>query len=219
MLSTLVLPANAKSSNKVDYEDNEGNYQLLEVLELENNPNAIYSFIDKNLLYENLIQPMALITEEYDHSYYSQNSTTKVAYRVGPVENVQHQFDVPKGSTQIKTISFSGTGSIQYSGSVSAEIKQIVNLSLGATSSGSVSLSYSRTDSFSGPPESSQYNARGYYTAKDYDQYTVVVDKYDVYRIYNNGVFSRYETYYVGTVTVSNVKKPISIEYTKDFAY
>ncbi len=33
----------------------------------------------------------------------------------------------------------------------SAEIKKIVNLFLGATASGSISLTYERTDTFSGP--------------------------------------------------------------------
>ncbi|WP_427340848.1 hypothetical protein [Caloranaerobacter sp. DY30410] len=229
VLTVLSILGSLLFTGYVNAESIEENYTVFKVHEVENNPDAVFHFVDKSLkgktraLQSNpkneAVEPMGVIYEEYDHSYYTERSTTKVSYRVGPVENVQHQFDVPRGSTQTRTIGFTGSGTVQYSGSVSAEIKKIVNLSLGATASGSISLTYERTDTFSGPPEGSPYNARGYYTAKDYDKYTVVVDKWDVYKVYNGGAFDHYETYYAGTVTVSNVKKPITVEYSKDFTY
>jgi hypothetical protein len=111
------------------------------------------------------------------------------------------------------------TGTVSISGTVNADVKKLINFSLTQSYSGSISWEYNTTDVYKGPPESSKYNSRGFYTAIDYDLYQIKVKRYDVYDEYNGTIKTGTFSYYVNTTTYDSVKKPVNLSYSKDFLY
>ncbi|MCX7904160.1 MAG: hypothetical protein N2486_06580 [Caloramator sp.] len=171
-------------------------------------------FIDLNLA--NMVVPQGEIYEVYDHSYYETYSYSITGYSVGPRCNDKFLLSVAKGQTKTITSDISVSGTVTYGGSVGAEIKKCINLSLQGNVSGTFSYTYSKSTLYSGPPEGSQYNCRNYYGAINYDQYSFTLKKYDVYKVYNGGIFVRYETYQAPNVQVTGVKNPINVTYSID---
>ena len=66
---------------------------------------------------------------------------------------------------------------------------------------------------FEGP--SAPYNTRSYFGAIDYEQVSYVVERYDVYKVYNGTSYMYDVDYYVGLET-HVLKLPIQVEYSVD---
>ncbi|RAP77315.1 hypothetical protein [Paenibacillus montanisoli] len=178
---------------------------------LQGDLNARVYFVD------NTPQAVPFGTERYAYksSYYQVASNTITAFNVGPRNSDVHLVTVAKGSQKQLTESKTVTGSVQYSGVVSAEIKQVINLTMTNQVSGSYSYTWGTTRVYNGPD--GNFTTRDYYGAINYDQYnTVVVKKYDVYDVYAGTVYLGTETLDGGTTYVNGVKKPHSTEYYVD---
>lgn len=188
----------------------------------ESSEPAKIEFVDKKL--ENNKKSKSFSTqgeiyEVYDHSYYVYGSQTLRQYDVGPMTNQTFLISVAKGETLTLSNSVTVSGTVSYSYSVEAGIKSVINTQWTGSASGTISKTWGTTETYTGPSETSPYNSRNYYSAAQYDLYNVTVKKYDVYKVYNGGIYYGTQTYYVGSQTVNDVKKPKIIKYSIDTNY
>jgi len=162
----------------------------------------------------NIVVPMAEPHEEYDHSYYTYDHRAISSYNVGPRINDVFLISVARGNTKTLSSTKTISGTISFTGSVDAKIKSVVSIGVGLTASGTYTKTWSTTQQFSGP--SAPYNSRDYYGAINFDLYSCYVIRYDVYRQYNGSAYTGNRTYNRGITTVSGVKVPKAVEYSKD---
>jgi len=186
-------------------------------------PNTIVEFTDENLVNStgetsSDITTRGVISEQYDHSTYTLGNQQISEYSCGPLNDQKFIISVPKGQTLTSTTSTTVSGTVSYSASVNATIRNLINVEFTSNVSGTIQREWESGKSYVGPAESSPYNSRQYYAAIDYDLYNIEVSRCDVYKVYNDTAFVRYE-YYYSTEYVDNVKRPKAIQYSKDFAY
>lgn len=195
------------------------------VHEAKGDPNAKVEFIDPALLPSSssqktpevdsgIISPMGTITEVYSHSYYVVDSNQITDYNCGPIDSQKFFLSVARGETKTIDRSFELSGTVTYEGSVGADIRQLINLSLTASVSGTVTGTWSTSTVYTGPD--APYLHRDYYAANQYDKYSNVVHRYDVYKVYNGSIYMYNETNDGGTSTYY-AKKPKQITYSMDF--
>ncbi|MCT4563420.1 MAG: hypothetical protein N4A68_03695 [Maledivibacter sp.] len=178
------------------------------------NPNAKIKFIDESLK-NSSVKTRGVITEVYDHSYYTVGEKDLREVDCDTYQNKKFLISVARGSTKTLSSSKSVSGTVSVSGST--EIKSVIKLSLTGSVSGTVSKTWNRGETFSGPSESSSCNTRYFYGCVNYDLYNIEVKKWDVYRIYNGNIDTgKTTTVYGGNEYVDNVKSPKCIEYSID---
>lgn len=198
------------------------------VHEAKGDPNAKVEFIDpklvplassatpsKGITDSGIVTPMGNIIEVYDHSYYVVDYNQITSYNCGPIDSQKFLISVARGQTKTLSSSTTISGSVSYTSNVSADVMKIINLSLTFNVSGSVSHTWGTTDVYTGP-DSSSYSHRDYYGANQYDEYSNVVHRYDVYKVYNGSAYMYNETIDAGTTTYY-AKKPKQITYSMDF--
>ncbi|MET1171549.1 hypothetical protein [Paenibacillus amylolyticus] len=212
-----VVDVTTPSTEFIVSEDLSGNKKY----ETPGNPNATYEFVDPKLVRKNNseITPQAGDRRVYVKSAYSVGSSVITGYSVGPIEQQTLLISVPKGKTSSKTSKSSVSGTVKFSAKADIGIKYVVNQSLTGELSGTISKEWGTTETYSGPPESSAFNTRNYYAAVNYDQYNVVVVKYDYYDEYIGQVFQGRVAVNAGYTYLNGTKKPIIIEYPVDVKY
>ncbi|PYE48590.1 hypothetical protein HUB98_22495 [Paenibacillus barcinonensis] len=185
------------------------------------NPNATYEFVDPKLARKNNseVTPQAGDRRVYVKSAYVVSKSVITGYSVGPMEQQTLLISVPKGKTSSKTSQSSISGTVKNTAKADVGIKYVVNQSLTGEVSGTISKSWGTTEVYSGPPESSAFNTRNYYAAINYDQYNIVVVKYDYYDEYVGSVFQERVAVNAGYTYLDGTKKPIIIEYPVDVKY
>jgi hypothetical protein len=184
------------------------------VHEAKGDPNAKVSFVDSKLAGSAGPEARGIISEAYDSSYYVVDSNNITSYNIGPIDSQKFLLSVATGQTKTLNSATSISGTVTYSGGVSVEIKNLINLSLTSSISGTISYTWGTTDQYTGP--NSPYLHRDYYGANQYDQYENKVHRYDIYKIYNGGIYQYNETRDAG-VTSIYAKKPKQITYSMDF--
>ncbi|AHV98924.1 hypothetical protein [Paenibacillus sabinae] len=190
------------------------------------NPDARVEFIDSKLAEQNklslqpkqnLVSPRAGETRVYVKSEYALGALQIAGYNVGPINNQAFLISVARGHTAQRTSSLTITGSLQVQGSFDVNVLKLVKESLQLTASGTVSKTYTTSDTWIGPPEGSPYNTRDYYGAIDYDLYNITVVKYDYYDYYLGSIYEGRQAEVAGYTYVNNTKKPKNIEYSRDY--
>lgn len=192
------------------------------------NDKVTTDFVDKSLVGTHtlpspaqnaLISPMGVRDEVYHHSTYTVNTYTRTGQAVGPRQKVVTYASLAKGETRVETDTTQLSGTVTVSGSYDINALNIIKTSLSGSISGTISHSWSKTTTLTGPPEGSIYNTRLYNHAVDFDQYSYILNKTDVYYIYNNGVYYGQTSYSGGTTTVNSIKSPIFVSYSTDVIY
>lgn len=185
---------------------------------------ATISFVDENLLGQSIkqskksigIKPMGQINEVYSHSSYTYayDSISQVNSR--PTTNNIFLESVAKGMSKSYTNTSTNTGSVSIGAEVTGPKIKIINLKFTGNYTGSWSKTDSQTYTFSGPPESSSFNSRDYYSGTGWDTYSAYLYRYDVYKVYNGNSYMYDETVYVGIEPVVNVYVPKQVIYSVD---
>ncbi|MGE6578500.1 hypothetical protein ACQKFM_26690 [Paenibacillus xylanexedens] len=212
-----IVDVTTPSTEFIVSQDLDGNKKY----ETPGNPNATYEFVDPKLVRKNNseITPQAGDRRIYVKSGYSVSKSVITGYSVGPIEQQTLLISVPKGKTSSKTSKSSVSGTVKFSAKADIGIKYVVNQSLTGEVSGTISKEWGTTEVYSGPPESSAFNTRNYYAAMNYDQYNIVVVKYDYYDEYVGTVFQGRVAENAGYTYLNGTKKPIVIEYPVDVKY
>lgn len=181
----------------------------------EENHGATVSFIDPNLQNpnNNRITPNAVINEVYDHTEYIYCYSSITSYDVGPRNSDKFLLSVARGETKSLSKAVDVSGTLSFSGSVEANVAEVIKLGLTSNVSGTIKFTWSTNRVFEGPK--APYNSRSYYAAINYDQYTSLVKRIDFYKEYN-GVVYMGMTSYPTDITVSGVKRPKGVEYCVD---
>lgn len=199
---------------------------ITEIYSTPINDKVTIDFVDESLVgtkkletssQSGVIAPMGVITEVYHHSYYGIRSYSRTGQAVGPRMNEVTYASLARGETRTVTDTTTLTGTVTISGTYNVNAINLVKASISGSVSGSISHTWSTTTTLTGP--NAPYNTRLYSHAVDFDQYSYILNKYDVYYIYNNGSYYSEETYNGGTVTMNAVKKPIFVSYSTDRMY
>ncbi|MCP3773104.1 hypothetical protein NLX71_07190 [Paenibacillus sp. MZ04-78.2] len=134
-------------------------------------------------------------------------------FNVGPREQDSFLCSVPRGGTNTiaKTIEVSANVKIQSS--VGVELQKVINIAWTNEATGGFKYTYSTTKVYTAPE--SVPNHRDYYGAIQYDLGSTIVNKTDVYRVYNGDRYM-YDTSYTSQQKVY-AKVPKAIEYSRDF--
>lgn len=118
---------------------------------------------------------------------------------------------VPYGKTVKLSSEVKISGSIEFKGNIGGKVKEVINLGLGLTVSGTFSYTYQKNEEFSFPANYiGKYNTAIYWSAIDHDEYLVCVG---VTNHYSDGSTDYYESYYSG------VLRPALAEYTTGVNY
>lgn len=214
----LVLSIFATGALASDFEIGEAKV----VYEAEGNSDARVEFIDQEKVGEirqgeirkgDDLSAMGVISEKYVRSYYQFSHAGVTAYNVGPITNQKVLVSVPFGATKTISQTIEVSGTVAFEGSVSAEIKSIVNIGLTSKVSGTVSGTFSTSTVYQGPPKG--YTTATYYGAIDYNRTNVTLKKFDVYDVYNGTIKTGTVEYRGADKLVNSVKKPIVVEFPK----
>lgn len=148
-----------------------------------------------------------------------------------PVMQQEHIISVAKGQTESLTQSKTVSRTTKVSATVSAKepLFNVINASLTASYSGTVSEIYSTTQIYNGPPESSSYNSRNYYSGTVYDLHQISVREHTyIERTYREYDYDWHEVYvyeypdeYIGVKDYINeqVQVPHFVTYSVDSLY
>ena len=145
-------------------------------------------------------------------------SSQITGYDVGPIQKQTFLLSVPKGKVLQMSSSKSVSGTLSISGTYNQNVLNLIKTTFTGSASGTVSKTWSTTETWSGPPESSSYTTRNYYGAINYDQYNSTCVQYDFYDVYLGNTYLGRETetkYYY----VNGFKVPKPIEYVVDTNY
>ena len=179
--------------------------------------NATVRFIDEALAKKDSdrVTPQGIITERYAYSTYSvpYKTVEDGNFNVGPREQDSFLCSVPRGGTNTiaKTVEVSANLKIQSS--VDFELQKVINIAWTSEASGSFKYTYSTTKVYTAPE--SVPNHRDYYGAIQYDLGSTIVNKTDVYHVYNGDSYM-YDTSYTSQQKVY-AKVPKAIEFSRDF--
>lgn len=222
---SVATSVSASATNTINDKSKYGDITIVEEHESQGIPNASVEFIDLAKVKEGPrvvksngtddVGTLGVITERYTHSTYTYSHQAISAYNVGPLSYNKFLISVATGQSKTLSHNVDISGTIAYEGTVSGSIKNVINLGLTGSASGTISYTYNTTTSYSGP--SLPYNSRDYYGAIQYDRYTTYVNKRDYYDIYNGSIKTGTTSYAAGQVTTTGVKKPKAITYSKDF--
>lgn len=158
-------------------------------------------------------------------------SKSLVQLNYTPVMEQEHIISVAKGMSESLTKSKEVSRTTKVSATVSAKapLFDAINASLTASYSGTVKETYSTTQVFNGPPESSIYNSRNYYSGTVYDLYNISVSQYTyvdrTYTIYSYLFEPEYVYEYpreeLGTTSYNDekVQVPHFVTYSVDTLY
>ncbi|UDK97112.1 hypothetical protein EYB33_12745 [Lysinibacillus sphaericus] len=222
-LVTILFVTNVSDASAESVENLEGT-TVVQEFEVEGNQNATVEFIDPDLVgksrnelskIDDSVSPLGVINEVYSYSYYSYGSHSIAAYNVGPISNQKFLVSVARGQTKNISQTVTVSGSVTYEASVEGSLKEVINIGLTGSASGTISYTYSKSESYVGPDAPN--TTRDYYGAIQYDLYNTTVKKYDVYKVYNGNVQTGTTTYPGKSTTINNVKKPKAIVTMRDF--
>ena len=156
------------------------------------------------------------IREEYSHSTYKIKSYKITEYNVpSTMKNQIHLLSVARGSTAQITTTKRVTGRVEFKSTVGANIKLLINSSFDLSVSGEFAYEYSKSKTYTGP-EYSKYTTRYYYGAVISDQYSFVLERYDVYKVYNGNTFVKERSRCAGDENVKDVLRPHEYNYFVD---
>lgn len=155
------------------------------------------------------------------HVNYSIKSTSNYVYNVGPLSNQTFLLSVPKGKTSTLTNQLVMSATLTLSATLNSGIVGLIRTTYTGSISGTISKTYIKTVSYSGPDASSPYNSRNYYSAVDYDSVNVIVKQEPIYYVYSiaTGANVGYVTGDYPDQSVPSVKIPKIVEYSKDVNY
>jgi len=189
----------------------------------QENHNVSVEFYDE--LLSNICSPLpgdglnSMIIIQYDHSDYSYLYKTITAYNVGPTVNSTFLFSIAKGQTQEKTVTKTFSGQINFNANTTLPnvIKQTINVGLGLTISGQFLKTTTTTETYVGPPTTSSYSHRDFYTGTDFDRTSVCVRRRDYYNYVNQDTGAIVDSYIeTHDVIYSSIDVPKGITYSID---
>lgn len=204
--------------NPIKIEANGENIEIVNIYYPEGQQNVLIKFVDEQLNsnYNEEIQNRGSVVEtiEYDYSYYEYKNYAITTYDYGSVFNQKTLITVSKGSKKKLDKSVTTSTTVGFNGSVDGKIKELINLKVTANAQGTYSHTWSSGAEYDGPSESSSYDYFTYYGGLRYDLATFYIYRYDVNKVYYNGVYS-HSTTSKSQISVTGVKIPKVVEYRK----
>jgi hypothetical protein len=145
----------------------------------------------------------------YKKTVYAIDKLTASGISVGPIDNQKFIVSVAKGhSSGSPSQNVSVTGALYIKGTYNNHVVELVKSALNLSVSGTASKTYTTSDTWTDPPESSAYNSRDYYGGMNYDQYNITIVKYHYYDEYIGTTFVGSTSEIAGYTYLTEVLKP-----------
>ena len=180
---------------------------------IEVNKDYVYEFVDPDLANNSSdLVPYGAIIPQYSHSYYTFSSYSIIDHYVGPREKDKFLFSLAGGESLHFTRTISETASLGFQGSVTVGEKEVICGYLGFNIGGSTTITLEIDQTFEALTE---YESYSYYSAVDYDMYSFILNKYDVYNNVDQTSGKITGTFTESSKVTVNVKVPKIIHYYK----
>lgn len=153
---------------------------------------------------------------KYRRTEYSIRDYNMLSASTNTKEQQKVWLTLARGESRFVTYTHKAYASLKISTTVSTGIKFLVEGQLEAEVGGGYEYEYKVQKTMHGPDTNSSFNSRMFLHAIDYSQYGFIMNKIDVYAIYDSSNnFLRYENV-VGTVEVPDVRRPFLLSWSDD---